>query len=178
MERREHEVAGHRGPESNLGSLLVADLAHEEHVGVGAEHGAQAARERQPRSRVDLDLVEAGRPVLDGVLDRRQLAVGRVQHLEAGVQGRRLARPGRPDHDDRPERLVDRVLEGGTAAWPQAEGVERIGSLSLREDAQRHLLSVRGREHGHAYVDHLRAALDRDAAVLRVRGARRCRGRP
>ena len=44
MQRREHEVARHRGAERDLGGLLVADLADEEHVRVGAEDRAQAGR--------------------------------------------------------------------------------------------------------------------------------------
>ena len=37
VERRQHEVAGHRGAERDLRRLLVTDLADEEDVGVGAQ---------------------------------------------------------------------------------------------------------------------------------------------
>ncbi len=56
----------HRDP----GGLLVAHLADEQDVRVGAEHRAQAAREGETGARVHLDLVHAGDLVLDGILDR------------------------------------------------------------------------------------------------------------
>ena len=167
VQGREHEVSCHRSAEGDLGGFLVANLADEQHVGIRAQHGSEAVREAQPGPRVDLDLVESGRAVLDRVLDRRQLAVGRVQHLEARVERRRLARAGRADDDDGAEGLCDRALERGAASWPHAERVERIGRLALREDSQRHLLSVGRREDRDSHVDRLAVALDRDATVLR-----------
>ena len=47
----EHHVAGHRGLEGDVGRLVVADLADEDHVGVGAEDRAQAGGEREAGAR-------------------------------------------------------------------------------------------------------------------------------
>ena len=74
MQRRQHEVAGHRRAKRDLRRLLVADLADEDDVRVGAEDRAQPCGERQPRPGVDLDLIEPFGPVLDRVLDRHQLS--------------------------------------------------------------------------------------------------------
>src|SRR3990172_4387196 len=41
VQGREHHVAGHGGAQADLGGLLVAHLAHENHVRVLAQHGAQ-----------------------------------------------------------------------------------------------------------------------------------------
>ena len=41
-------MAGHRGAERDLGGLLVADLADEEDVGVGAQDRPQAVGELSP----------------------------------------------------------------------------------------------------------------------------------
>ena len=153
VQGRQHEVAGHRSAERDLGRLLVADLADEQHVGVGAKHRAKAVREREPRPRVDLDLIQACGAVLDRILDRRQLPVRRVEHLQARVEGRRLAGARGADDDDGAERLGDRALERGAAARPHAERVERVGCLSLGEDAERDLLAVRRRQDRDAHVD-------------------------
>ena len=75
----EHHVAGHGGLEGDVGRLLVADLADEDHVGVGAEDRAQPGGERQAGARVDLDLVGVRHLVLDRVLDRRDLALVAVE---------------------------------------------------------------------------------------------------
>jgi len=105
VQRRQHEVPGHRRPEGDLGRLLVTDLADEDDVGVRAEHCPQAARERQPGPRVHLRLIQPVDSILDRILDRGQLAIGRVEHLQACEERRRLARSGRPDDDHRPEGL-------------------------------------------------------------------------
>ena len=51
VQRRQHEMARHRGLDRDPRRLLVADLADEQHVGIGAEDRAQAAREREPALR-------------------------------------------------------------------------------------------------------------------------------
>ena len=47
----EHEVTGHAGLDRDPGRLLVADLADEQHVGIGAQDRSQPAREREPALR-------------------------------------------------------------------------------------------------------------------------------
>jgi hypothetical protein len=66
VQRAEHHVPGHRGLTGNLGRLVVAHLAHQDHVGVLAQDRAQGAREGQPGLRVHLHLADAGQLVLDG----------------------------------------------------------------------------------------------------------------
>ena len=109
VQRRQHEVAGHRGAERDLRGLLVADLADQEHVGVGAEDRAQRRGEREAGLDVDLDLVDAVDLVLDRILDGLDRALVVVQQLERRVEGRRLAAARRAAGDDRPERLRDRT---------------------------------------------------------------------
>ena len=121
VQRRQDQVAGHRGAKGDLGRFLVADLADEQHVRVRAQHRPQAVREREPGPRVDLDLVEAVDAILDGILDRRQLPVRRVEDLQAGEERRRLAGARRPDDDDGAERLRDRPLERCVAPRRHAE---------------------------------------------------------
>ena len=50
VQRREHEVARHRGAQAHLDRLLIAHLADEHDVGIVAQRGAQDRRERRARS--------------------------------------------------------------------------------------------------------------------------------
>ena len=47
VQRGEHEVAGERGVDRDVGALAVADLADHDDVGVGAHDGAQTGGEGQ-----------------------------------------------------------------------------------------------------------------------------------
>src|SRR5258707_4929582 len=51
MQRRVHLVAGHRGAECHFRGLVVADLAHQDGVGVLAHQRADAVREIELRLR-------------------------------------------------------------------------------------------------------------------------------
>ena len=123
VQRRQDQVAGHRRSKRDLRRLLVTDLADQEHVRVRAEDRAQAAGERESGARVDLDLVEPFDAVLDGILDRRQLPVRRVESWRQREERRRLARARGADDDDGAERLLDRcagVRRGCAADMPSA----------------------------------------------------------
>jgi len=64
-------VPGERGAQADLGGFGVAHLAHQDHVGVRAQAGAQHARKRQLDLLVDLHLVEPGQAVFDRVFEGR-----------------------------------------------------------------------------------------------------------
>src|SRR5437667_387944 len=53
VERREHEVAGERGLDRDLGRLEVADLTDQDHVGILAHDVPQTGGEGQPDLRLD-----------------------------------------------------------------------------------------------------------------------------
>ena len=83
----EHEVAGQGRLDPDRGRLPVADLTDEDDVRVGTEDGAQGAGEGQAGLVVDLHLVHARELVLDRVLDRDEVALGRVEHVQAWHTG-------------------------------------------------------------------------------------------
>jgi hypothetical protein len=58
VDGREHQVARERRVHGDLGGLLVADLAHHDHVRVLPEEGAEARREGEPDLGVHLHLRE------------------------------------------------------------------------------------------------------------------------
>ena len=162
-------MARHRRLDGDPRRLLVADLADEQDVGVGAEDGAQPAREAEPALEVDLDLVDAGRLVLDRILDRHQHAPFVVEHVERGVERRRLARAGRADGENRAVRLPDRSLECRLRIRPHAEIGEAEAAVvgGPAHDPEDDLLAVGRRQHRAAEVHRLAADEDGHAAVLR-----------
>ena len=76
VERREHQVTGERRLDRDLRGLEVADLAHQHHVRVLAQHRAQRAGEGEADLVVDLDLADAGQLDLHRVVDRDDVLVG------------------------------------------------------------------------------------------------------
>ena len=91
----EHEVTGERGLGRDERRLAVADLADEDHVGVGAQDRAERAGEADAAAAADLHLLDAVEVVLDRVLDAHDGAAGVVQLAERRVERRRLAGAGR-----------------------------------------------------------------------------------
>ena len=67
----EHQVAGLRRLDGDLGGLQVADFADHDHVRVLAQEGAQRGGEGQADLVVDVDLVDAGQ------IDFRRIFGGR-----------------------------------------------------------------------------------------------------
>ena len=110
VDRREHEVAGERRVDRDLGGLAVADLADHDDVGIVAQERAQPGRERQVDLRVDRGLRDAVELVLDRILDGEDVEVGRVDLGQAGVERRRLAGAGRAGDEDDAVRPVDELV--------------------------------------------------------------------
>ena len=100
MERAQSKVPGQGRAHRDLRRLLVAHLAHEDHVGVVAQERAERGREGAPDVVVDLDLRRARQIHLHRVLDGHDVPFLRVERAERRVKGRGLARAGRPGDDD------------------------------------------------------------------------------
>ena len=167
VQRREHQVARERGLHGDVGRLAVADLADEADVRVLAQHRAQHRGEREADLLVHGDLVDARQLVLDRVLGGDDVHVRLVEVLEAGVERRRLARAGRPRHEDDAVRLVDRVLHRAVGEVVEAQRGEARREVRLVERTHDDLLAVDRREDGDADVDLLAHRLHLEAAVLR-----------
>ena len=117
-------MAGERRLDGDLRRLAVADLPDHDDVGVGAHERAQAGGEGQPGLRVDLDLGDALQLVLDRVLDRDDVLLGRVELAEGRVERRRLARAGRAGDEHGAVGLVERAAEAVALVVEEAELVE------------------------------------------------------
>ncbi len=155
-----------RGPRR----LPVADLAHEDHVRVHAEERLERPREPEPDLPVDLDLRDPGERVLDRVLGRQDVHIGRVDLVERGVERRRLPRARGPAAEDHAVGLTRRPPEGVEVLLREAHGVEPERDALLREEAEDAALAVaRGaRRDAEVYVRRLaRVVLELDLPVLR-----------
>jgi hypothetical protein len=95
VQRRQHEVAGQRGAQRDVGGLAVTDLADEHDVGILAQQRAQAFGETEPDRRVDLRLAYERDLGFDRILDGRDLAGQCVDRRQQAVERGRLAGSGR-----------------------------------------------------------------------------------
>ena len=107
MQCREHEVPGHGGTQTDIDGLLVAHFADQHDVRVLAQRGAQHAAEIEADARVHLHLVDAGKPVLNRILDRDDLCFRAVDVVQRRIQGCRLAASGRAGHEHHAARAFD-----------------------------------------------------------------------
>ncbi len=120
-----------------------------------------------PAFGIDLDLIDAGHPVLDRVLHRDDVLGFLVQDVERRVHRGRLARARRPGHEDRAVGLRERRREPIVGVLEEAEVGEVQHRVALVEDADHDLLAVHGRERRDTHVELPGADLHRDPAVLR-----------
>ena len=104
------------GAETDLGRLLVANLAHHDDVGILPQESAQGRRERQPDLSLDLHLVHSLELVLDRVFDRADIDLGLVELVEARIERRRLAAAGGSGHQCQAVGRLDRLDAGPSTA--------------------------------------------------------------
>ena len=146
----EDQAAGLGRTQDALAGVFVADLAHQDHVGVLAGQAPQRIGERRG-VRADLPLVDEGRLVveeeLNGVFHREDVAAaGLVDAFQARRNARRLARAAHPREDHQPlavladllERLLGQVqfLEGGDAAADTPGRQTHVPALAVDVDAE------------------------------------------
>ena len=143
-------VAGERGALAMSAVSRVADLADHDHVGV-LEDRAQPAGERQPRSGVHRDLVDAVEFVLDRVLDRDDLE-RRVVEFRAACRASSSCEPVGPVTSTMPLRQIDEPLDLGPVLGSEPDRLEREVHRLLVEDASpptRRKSSARCRRRGY-----------------------------
>ena len=135
--------------DGDLGGFPVTDLTDEGDVGVGTQNRAKRRGEGQPGFAVDLDLGDAGEPVLDRILGGDDVDFGPVQHVEGGVERGRLSRTRGTGDENRPVRLGVGRLVSREVVLAEAEVGELQKDRALVEDPEHHLLAVHGRKGCH-----------------------------
>ena len=168
VERAEDEMARQRRLDAGLGRFEIPHLAHHDHVRVGPEEGAHGGGEVEADLRLDLDLAESVLGDFHGVLGRPDLPVRRVDLVEGGVQGGRLAGAGGADDEDHPVGLVQDGPKFLEIAGRHPHRGEGQGIPGLGQDPHHDILHPSlGRDGGHAEFDLLAARLpELDLAVL------------
>ena len=166
MEGGHDEVTGEARLDGDLRGLQIPDLSHHYHVGILAEDGPQAARERHVRLLVDLGLPDAGQVVLDRVLDREDIHGAGAELGQRRVQGGGLAGAGGARHQENTVRLVHHLAQALEDVGAHAEIRQREATRLLVEQPQHDPLPVGGRQRRHAHVDLAPADAQRDPAVL------------
>src|ERR1700744_3399528 len=84
-------MSGKRGLNGDLRRFQIADLAHHDDDGIVAQEGTQGGSEAEADLGLYLGLIDAGYAVFDRILDREDLAIGRVEDRERSIKSRRLA---------------------------------------------------------------------------------------
>ena len=163
---RYDEAPGECGLRGDARRFDVTDLADEDHVGVLSQHGSQAARERQARGLVDLDLVERREDGFDRVLDRHDVDLVVVDLAERGVQRRRIAGSGgtRADHHSGGRSDEPGVAVVGLRRHSECRKLD--DSARRVEDAHHTFLTEHGRRGRDSYGRDPARRSDRHPAVL------------
>ena len=111
VQRAEHHVPRQGALDGDLGCLVVADLAHQDDVGVVPEDRPQHRRERHVDFRIHRDLDQPVDLVLHRVFGRDHLGGDLVHLVQDRVERRGLPRSRRPGHEDDPVRPVHHLAE-------------------------------------------------------------------
>ena len=106
VQRRQHQVAGQRRLERDVGGLGIADLADHHHVRILTQEAAQHGGVGQGRARLTLHLRDAVDPRLDRILGGQQRQVLGVEAIEQRVERRALAAAGRSGDEQQAVRQI------------------------------------------------------------------------
>src|SRR5664280_709426 len=168
VDRGQDKVPGQGGLDGDLCRLAVTDLTDEHDVGVLTQDAAHTVGKRHVGLDVDLHLVDSVHLVFDRVLDRDDVLTGRIQTVERGVEGRRLAGAGRAGDDDHAVRLADDIVEQGQRIIEESKVLEWHHGSALVQDTHNDLLAIDGGQGADAEVDGLVLDAQGDAAILRL----------
>ena len=92
MHRRKDEVTGQSRLHDHGCSLPIPNLTHHDDVRILAHDTAQSARKVEAYVRLNLNLIDAGKLILDGVFERDDFYLGTVDPAHEGIKARGLAR--------------------------------------------------------------------------------------
>ncbi len=125
VQRRQHEVAGLRGLDRDVGRLRIANLADHDDVRILPQERTQCGREREPGLFGDTDLADAVELDFGGILDRADVVRVAIEHLQRAVERQRLAAAGRTRDEYEAMRRAYRGLHRGCLLRVEAEAGER-----------------------------------------------------
>src|SRR6476620_9244889 len=94
MQCRENEVPGQCRLDRDPCCLEITNFTDHDNVGVLTQDRAKRGREVEADLRKYLNLVDPGKLILDGILNREQFQFGPVEIFQCGVKRRRFATAG------------------------------------------------------------------------------------
>ncbi len=125
------------------------------------------AREIEADLRPHLYLVDAGQLVFDRIFDGNDIALGRIELCQSGVERGRLAAAGRPGHQHHPVRQFERPFETRSDILGQTQFFVVEIDRGAVEHAQHDLLAVERGHRRYPEIDLVAAHRQLDAAILR-----------
>ena len=168
MDSGQDEVTGECRIDGNLGGFAIAQLTHHDDVGVMAQHRAQDCGEGQSDGRIDRDLVDALDLVFDRILDRDQLAAGRIEFRERPGQRRGLAGAGRTGHEHEAVRRFEMMQQQFAIPVREADAFQGHGRIAVLQKADRDAFAVRGGRGRHTQVERPAGDGNARAPILRA----------
>jgi len=166
MQGTEHQMARQRGIHRDLRGLVVADFTDHDDVGRLAQDRPQRRGECHPDVGTHLHLVDAAHLVFHRIFHRDDFAVRLVDGVQAGIQRRRLARPGRARHQQDAVRQADQPLEHLLVVGEEAQLGQAQCNAGFVQDTHDDAFAVVRRDGRHAQVQVAAHHVDLDAAVL------------
>src|SRR5262249_22340172 len=137
----------------DLCRISVAYLADHYHIGVLTENGWQTTRESQSRFRMNLDLADAVQHVLDGILDRDDVAIRGAKKIESAVKRRRFSGSGRPRHQQHSLWQTKDTSQFGRVERGKPELIQRDDAGTRIEQADDDFLTKVCRQCGDTHIE-------------------------
>ena len=160
-------MARERRLHGDLGRLHVADLTHQDPVGILAEDRPEAGCERVADPGIDRHLHDAVDVVLDRVFRGDQLVVDLVELGKCRIEGRRLAGARRPGDEHDPVGPPHHLAKLPQHLRFHSDFVEIERHDTAVEHPHDHALAKQRGQHAHPEIDRVATDGELDPAVLR-----------
>ena len=162
-----YQVSGERRLDGNLGGLVVANLAHHQHVRILTHNRAQPRRKTQSDAGVGLNLGDAIKLVFHRVFHGDDLLRLGVDLFQRRIQRCGLAATGRAGNQNHAVGLSNDPLVLFENTFGHAECGERYGGVAAIKNTQHHRFAVNAGQGGNPHVQLIAAQLIINAPVLR-----------
>ena len=161
-------MAGQRSLNSNVGGLLISNLADEHHIRVCTKDRTQSRGERHTGLVVHLNLIDASHTEFHRVLNRNDVDFRTGHITQRGIQRGRLTRTGRTGDQHQTIRTVVRLGEHVEITLAEIQILHLEIARRRAQDSHNNLLAPYRRQCGHTKIHLLTIVLDGDTTILRL----------